>query len=135
LFSQNMDCVGHGSIAGTFVSPTSGTSAVLSKDGVQLFSSSVGPTLDLGGNTGPTYSFCAPPDTYDVQAFAVTNPAPSVTPMVTPTPLPIGTPTPVTVPAPAPTTTGCPTTCSSNSTGTSCPGNCVGTIPAPLQGP
>jgi hypothetical protein len=135
LFSQNMDCVGHGSIAGTFVSPTSGTSAVLSKDGVQLFSSSVGLTLDLGGNTGPTYSFCAPPDTYDVQAFAVTNPAPSVTPMVTPTPLPIGTPTPVTVPAPAPTTTGCPTTCSSNSTGTSCPGNCVGTIPAPLQGP
>jgi hypothetical protein len=132
-FSQAMDCVGHGSIAGTFTSPTSGTTAVLSKDGVQLFTDGVGPTLDLDGNTGPTYSFCVPPDSYDLQAFAVTNPAPSVTPLVTPTPLPIGTPTPVTVPAPAPTATGCPTTCT-NTSGT-CPGNCVGTIPAPLQGP
>jgi hypothetical protein len=132
-FTEAMDCIGHGSIAGTFNSPTSGTSAVLSKDGVQLFTAGVGPTLDLGGNTAPTYSFCVPPDTYDVQAFAVTNPAPSVTPVETPTPLPIGTPTPVTVPAPAPTATNCPTTCT-NTMGT-CPGNCVGTIAAPLQGP
>ncbi len=132
-FTQAMDCVGHGSIAGTFVAPTSGTSAVLSKDGVQLFTAGVGPTLDLGGNTGPTYSFCVPPDTYDLQAFAVTNPPPSMTPIVTPSPQPIGTPTPETVPAPAPTATNCPTTCT-NTMGT-CPGNCVGIIPAPLEGP
>lgn len=132
-FTEAMDCIGHGSIAGIFNAPTSGTSAVLSKDGVQLFSAAVGPTLDLGGNTGPTYSLCVPPDTYDLQAFVVTNPAPSVTPIETPTPQPIGSPTAVTVPAPAPTATGCPTTCT-NTSGT-CPGNCVGTIPAPLQGP
>jgi len=132
-FIQAMDCVGHGSIAGTFIAPTSGTTAVLSKNGVQLFTAGVGPTLDLDGNTAPTYAFCAPPDTYDLQAFAVTNPTPSVTPIVTPTPLPIGTPTPVTVPAPVSTATNCPTTCT-NTMGT-CPGNCAGTIPAPLQGP
>ncbi len=132
-FTGDMDCVGHGSVAGTFSAPTSGTSAVLSKNGVQLFTAGVGPTLDLGGNTGPTYAICAPPDNYDIRAFAVTNPAPSMTPIETPTPLPIGTPTPVTVPAPTATATNCPTTCT-NTMG-SCPGNCAGTIPAPLQGP
>ncbi len=129
-FEQSMDCTGHGSIAGTFVNPTAGTTAVLMKDGVQIMNSAVGPILPLGTNPpNPTFAFCAPGDSYSIQRLNVTNPPAGTAPVETPTPVPVGTPTMTTIPLASPTSTPCPTTCSSNG---GCPGVCNGVVANPL---
>jgi hypothetical protein len=122
---EAMDCVGHGSVAGTFATSNNLTSAVLMKNRVQLMTSPAGPEATVTqGTTAPSYAICAPGDTYQVQAYQVTNPLGA--PSSTPTPEPIGSPTTVIVPMAAPTSSGCPTTCTT--AGSSCPGICAGTI-------
>jgi Domain of unknown function (DUF4382) len=56
-----MACVGHGSVSGMAPGADQNTTIVLSKSGVQLMQSQVGP--------GAAYNFCAPADTYKLQRF------------------------------------------------------------------
>ncbi|MGH7913618.1 MAG: carboxypeptidase-like regulatory domain-containing protein, partial [Candidatus Binataceae bacterium] len=70
----SMQCAGHGSIPGSTATFDDGTSIVLSKNGVQLMSTAVGPS------TGPVagqFSLCAPADpvSYELQRFEATPPA------------------------------------------------------------
>ncbi|MGO9602919.1 MAG: hypothetical protein ACLQAT_05860 [Candidatus Binataceae bacterium] len=112
LFSQAMECSGHGSIVGTAASPNSGTAAELIKDGVQLTQAPVGPPTPAP-SIGNTYNFCAPPDTYTVQRLEQGSP--------------VGTPANVgSMATPMTISTPCPSTCF-NGTGT-CPGICANTI-------
>jgi hypothetical protein len=97
-------CVGHGSIEGSFIAATTGTTAVLEKpdpnlpaDLVQLISGGVGPYGDNGGNG---YALCAPADDYDLQRFDNGVPSP-------PTPVALATPDQV----PASGATPCPGIC------------------------
>jgi hypothetical protein len=119
-FAEQMECTGHGSIAGFTINPNTGTTVALSKNGVILETAPGGvpqpaPTVSQSN----VYSFCAPPDTYSVQRYQQEgNP---------PTPVPIGTATAVgPMAAPQATSTPCPSTCFSSS-GT-CPGICGATI-------
>jgi len=113
LFSQAMECSGHGSIVGIVSVPTpdSGTAVELIKDGVELTQAPVGPPTPAP-SVGNTYSFCAPPDTYTVQRLeqGVAMGTPANVGMMG-TPIPISTP--------------CPSTCFSGA-GT-CPGICANT--------
>jgi hypothetical protein len=115
---KSMDCTGHASIVGTAINPDSGTTVELSKDGVQLMQSAVGPPAPAP-SVGNTYSFCAPPDNmYSVQRLeqgAPAGPTTAVTQMATP----------------MPTNSPCPTTCF-NVGNSTCPGLCGTTIQAPL---
>lgn len=110
-----LDCLGHGSISGTAVSPDSGTTVRLFQlDGsapVELSETQVGAS---GSTIAGQFSFCAPPGTYNLQRFENGSP--------------VATPTGIVVPTPAPTSTPCPSICGSSST---CPGLCSNT---PLGG-
>ena len=151
-FDKNhaIDCVGHGSIIGTAATPNLGASIALSKpdptngNPVQITTAQI--QNQLAGN--PSFAFCVPADTYQVQPIQLPAPVDGVAPSVAPTPYPTGEPTPVTImPAPVvngtaaatPTTSGmpsatptpppfkitCPTTCSTGAN--TCPGICNST--------
>lgn len=111
-----LECAGHGSVTGAAAfSFDEGTTVRLSKDGVDLMESGVGPT---GTPNAGQFSFCAPADTYTLTRYENGLPDPS------------SSPTTVVLPPPPLQTSPCPTTCS-NSSG-SCPGNCSNT---PLANP
>ncbi len=111
LFTETMNCVGHGSIAGNASSPNSGTTIELLKNNVALTESSVGPPTPAP-SIGTSYSFCVPPDSYTLQRLEVGTP--------------VGTPVAVGAMAtPMATSSPCPSTCFSG-TGV-CPGICSGT--------
>lgn len=120
-FDEQMDCTGHGSIAGTVQNPDSGTTVELSKNNVQLMQAAVGPATPAP-SVGNTYAFCVPPDSfYRVQRLEQGSPvaSASVTAMATP----------------QATSSPCPTTCfnkDSTSKNPSCPGLCGTTIQPPL---
>lgn len=79
----SMQCAGHGSIQGSTATYDDGTSIVLSKDGVQLMSTGVGPA---GGSEPGQFSLCAPadPTAYDLQRFEAVPPAAQPTAVATP---------------------------------------------------
>jgi hypothetical protein len=79
----SMQCAGHGSIQGSTATYDDGTSIVLSKDGVQLMSTGVGPA---GGSEPGKFSLCAPadPTAYDLQRFEANPPAAQPTAVATP---------------------------------------------------
>jgi len=84
------DCVGHGSIAGTAPVSDQNTSIILSKAGVELMQSLVGPP---GSNEAGQFAFCAPADPlgYKLQRFQDASPGSTAT--VTPA-VPTSVPTP-----------------------------------------
>jgi hypothetical protein len=96
----SMQCVGHGSVTGSTSTATfdDGTSIVLSKDGVQLMST----TLGAKDNTAVAgqFSLCAPADPapYELQRFEAVPPAAQPSPAASPTavlmtpPLQVGQP-------------------------------------------
>lgn len=113
-----LDCLGHGSISGVASVPDSGTTVRLFQDDttqdppvpVAISETTVGAS---GGSTAGQFSFCAPPNTYQVQRFENATP--------------VGTPAAVGVmsaPSPAPTSIPCPIC--SNAQGY-CPGLCSNT--------
>jgi hypothetical protein len=84
------DCVGHGSIAGTATVSNQNTSIILSKAGVDLIQSAVGPP---GSNEAGQFAFCAPADplSYTLQRFDSASPGStaavtSATPTAIPSP-------------------------------------------------
>jgi hypothetical protein len=81
----SMQCAGHGSIIGSTTPFNDGTSVVLSKDGVQLMSTGVGPA---GGTMPGQFSLCAPADpaAYQLQRFEAIPPAAQPSPVGTPVP-------------------------------------------------
>ena len=81
----SMQCAGHGSIMGSTTPFDDGTSIVLSKNGVQLMSTGVGPR---GGTAPGQFSLCAPADPapYQLQRFEAIPPAAEPTPVGTPIP-------------------------------------------------
>jgi hypothetical protein len=85
---NGVDCVGHGSIAGTAPVSDQNTSIILSKAGVDLMESAVGPP---GSNEAGQFAFCAPADPlgYTLQRFDSASPGSTaaVTP-ATPTAIP-----------------------------------------------
>src|SRR5262249_16004287 len=87
LFSELMDCVGHGSITGPATNPDSGTTGELAKNGVQLVQAAVGPPTPAS-TPGNSYSLCAPPDNnYTVQRLELEQsnmPLPTTTTVGTP---------------------------------------------------
>jgi len=87
----SMQCAGHGSIMGSTTPFDDGTSIVLSKDGVQLMSTAVGP---IGGTVPGQFSFCAPADPapYQLQRFEANPPAAQPSPVGTPIPQPMTPP-------------------------------------------
>jgi hypothetical protein len=90
----SMQCVGHGSVTGSTATFDDGTSIVLSKDGVQLMSTTPGATI------AGQFSFCAPADPapYELQRFEAVPPAAQPSPAASPTavllppPLQVGQP-------------------------------------------
>ena len=109
LFTETMDCVGHGTIAGIAANnPNSGTTIELSKGGVAITDAAVA-LLAPTATASAGYSFCIPPDSYSLQRFeqgAAAGTSVAVGPMATP----MATDSP------------CPSTCF-NGSGT-CPGIC-----------
>ena len=94
----SMQCVGHGSVTGsTTATFDDGTSIVLSKDGVQLMSTTLGAK---GGPVAGQFSLCAPADPapYELQRFEAVPPAAQPSPAASPTavlmtpPLQVGQP-------------------------------------------
>jgi hypothetical protein len=81
----SMQCAGHGSIMGSTTPFDDGTSIVLSKNGVQLMSTGVGPN---GGTIPGQFSLCAPadPTPYELQRFEANPPAAQPSPVGTPVP-------------------------------------------------
>jgi hypothetical protein len=81
----SMQCAGHGSIMGSTATFDDGTSIVLSKNGVQLISTGVGPN---GGTIPGQFSLCAPadPTPYELQRFEANPPAAQPSPVGTPVP-------------------------------------------------
>jgi hypothetical protein len=81
----SMQCAGHGSIMGSTATFDDGTSIVLSKNGVQLMSTGVGPN---GGKIPGQFSLCAPadPTPYELQRFEANPPAAQPSPVGTPVP-------------------------------------------------
>lgn len=79
----SMQCAGHGSIMGSTTPFDDGTSIVLSKNGVQLMSTGVGPR---GGSAPGQFSLCAPadPTAYQLQRFEAIPPSSEPTPVGTP---------------------------------------------------
>jgi hypothetical protein len=80
-----MQCAGHGSIMGSTTPFDDGTTVVLSKSGVQLMSTGLGPT---GGTVPGQFSLCAPADPapYELQRFEANPPAAQPSPVGTPVP-------------------------------------------------
>ena len=106
-----LECAGHGSVTGAAAFPfDEGTTVRLSKNGVDLMESGIGPS---GTSNSGQFSFCAPADTYTLSRYENGLPDPS------------SSPTTVVLLPPPLQTSPCPTTCS-NSSG-SCPGNCSNT--------
>ncbi|MGO9449865.1 MAG: hypothetical protein ACLQDV_02290 [Candidatus Binataceae bacterium] len=116
LFTEMMECSGHGSIAGTAANPDSGTTVELSKNHVQLMQAAVGPATPAP-SVGNSYSFCAPPDTYEVQRLEAGVPVGAAAAVLA-------------MPTPMATSSPCPSTCFSASG--ICPGLCANTIQSPL---
>ena len=81
----SMQCAGHGSIMGSTTTFDDGTSIVLSKNGVQLMSTAVGPR---NGTIPGQFSLCAPADPapYELQRFEANPPAAQPSPVGTPVP-------------------------------------------------
>jgi hypothetical protein len=102
----SMQCAGHGSIMGSTTPFDDGTSIVLSKDGVQLMSTAVGPK---GGTVPGQFSFCAPADPapYQLQRFEANPPAAQ--------PSPVGTPIPQLMTAPLQVAQPCNSICGTGS--------------------
>jgi len=94
-----MDCLGHGSVSGMASTFDQNTTIVLSKLGVQLMQSQVGP--------GGVFNFCAPPDPakYSLQRFENGTLISSV-PMVT-----LNSPSLIPTPCSSICNTGTPNTC------------------------
>jgi hypothetical protein len=112
LFGATMDCVGHGGIAGTAANnPNAGTTIELSKGGVAITDAAVA-LLAPTATASAGYSFCIPPDSYNLQRFEQGSPA-GATVAVGPMATPMATDSP------------CPSTCF-NGSGT-CPGICSST--------
>jgi hypothetical protein len=107
------DCVGHGSIAGTAPVSDQNTSIILSKAGVELMQSLVGPP---GSNEAGQFAFCAPADPlgYKLQRFQGASPGSSA--MVTPA-------APTAIPSP------CSGICNSGATCSLCTGTSGVTLP------
>lgn len=103
-------CAGHGSIMGSTATFDDGTSIVLSKNGVQLMSTGVGP---LNGTVPGQFSMCAPadPGPYVLQRFEANPPAAQ--------PSPVGTPIPETLAPPLQVAQPCNSICGTGS------GNCL----------
>jgi hypothetical protein len=104
-----VDCVGHGSIVGTAPGSDQNTSIILSKAGVELMQSSVGPP---GSNEANQFAFCVPaeppptlPPGYKLQRFQGALPGSST--MVTPA-------VPTAIPSP------CSEICDNGSKGKTC---------------
>jgi hypothetical protein len=109
IFSETMDCVGHGSIAGIAANnPDAGTTIELSKGGVAITNAAVA-LLAPTATASAAYSLCIPPDSYNLQRFEQGSPV-GATVAVGPMATPMATDSP------------CPSTCF-NGTGT-CPGIC-----------
>jgi hypothetical protein len=127
---MTVECMGHGTIAGTVPFPDSGTHVRLFQDSVQLQDSTVGQTTSTFPNQ---YSFCAPPgNEYFVQKFEQTSPTSSPTAVGTPQgPLTVATPEPAASTSPSPGATPSPCPVCQNSAG-QCPGNCSATTASPL---
>lgn len=87
----SMECVGHGAVIGSTTTFDDGTSIVLSKDGVQLMSTTLGAT---GGLVAGQFSLCAPADPapYEVQRFEAFPPAAEPSPAASPTAVLMTTP-------------------------------------------
>ncbi len=119
---EPLDCVGHGSITGTLVGPDLGS-------GVEVTKTEGGQPVDIletepnlfSSNTPSNnqYTLCLPPDAYTLQRLENGSPVG-------------GDSQTIAVPQPAATSTPCPSTCSSDSTGATCPGQCAATFAAPL---
>jgi hypothetical protein len=103
-------CAGHGSIMGSTKTFDDGTSIVVSKNGVQLMSTGVGP---LTGSVPGQFSICAPadPGPYELQRFEANPPAG--------VPSPVGTPVPELMTPPLQVAQPCNSICSTGS------GNCL----------
>jgi hypothetical protein len=102
----SMQCAGHGSIMGSTATFDDGTSMVLSKNGVQLMSTGVGPK---GGTVPGQFSLCAPADPapYQLQRFEANPPAAQ--------PSPVGTPVPQLMTPPLQVAQPCNSICSTGS--------------------
>ena len=92
-----MNCVGHGSVSGMASLFDQNTTIVLSKGGVQLMQSLVGPS--------GVYNFCAPADTYTLQRFE------SGTPVASSTTKTLTAPSLIPTPCSTICNTGTPNTC------------------------
>lgn len=109
-----MQCVGHASVTGTTATFDSGTSIVLSKNGVQLITSGVVPEGTPNPSASPTpiagrFEFCAPadPQPYTLQRFETSPPGAQPSPAASPTSVTMLPPTTVNPP--------CSTICSDGS--------------------
>ena len=131
-----VSCLGHGTIAGVANSSDAGTHVRLFQNAVQLMDSAVGSIVPVPGSTATAaypnqYSFCAPPNTYEIQRFEETAstavPVGTATTVVVPTP----GPPPVFSPTPGPVVTPTPCPVCENPSG-QCPGNCSATNVSPL---
>ncbi|MGA8567371.1 MAG: hypothetical protein WB580_06220 [Candidatus Binataceae bacterium] len=102
----SMQCAGHGSIMGSTTTFDDGTSIVLSKNGVQLMSTAVGPR---NGTIPGQFSLCAPADPapYELQRFEANPPAAQ--------PSPVGTPVPELMTPPLQVSQPCNSICSTGS--------------------
>ncbi len=113
-----LDCVGHGSISGTVANPDVGTTLEVLENGVQILGTPAGLFSSAPGAPNNQFTLCVPPGLYTLQRFeqsgVSTPPSPGVFAAVT-------------VPTPSPVSTPCPSTCSSTSDGSLCPGQCFAT--------
>lgn len=102
----SMQCAGHGSIMGSTTTFDDGTSIVLSKNGVQLMSTAVGPR---NGTIPGQFSLCAPADPapYQLERFEANPPAAQ--------PSPVGTPVPELMTPPLQVSQPCNSICSTGS--------------------
>jgi hypothetical protein len=132
-----LDCVGHGSVAGSVTNPDPTTQLVLSKaasnNGSQVAVQSTNEGLFSANTTenNTAYTMCAPPDSYTfseerVPGTPMPTPAPGGTAGPSPAPTTVGSQS-VMIPAPAATSSPCPSTCFSAINNGTCPGVCAGT--------
>ncbi len=113
-----LDCAGHGSISGSVSNPDQSTTIQVgladpSNKNVLILGTTPGLLSSAPGASNNQYALCVPPGTYTVQRFEGSTPGASQS---------------VTVPVPQATSTPCPSTCFSDSSGTTCPGQCVSTF-------
>jgi hypothetical protein len=133
--TMTVQCLGHGTIAGTVLHPDSGSHVRLFQDA----NAGVAPTALVqlqdaaAGQTSGFYAFCAPPgDDYFVERFEQTSPTSSPSAVATPQgPITVATPAPAPTGAVTPGATPTPCPLCQNSAG-QCPGNCSATLASPL---